>query len=174
MVAVQTPIWIGLIVILVLFSAFFSSSESAIFSLPESWIDDQAARGDPDAEILEELREDPHRLLVTVLVGNNVVNVAISTITAILLTELFPAGAAALIATVLASSLILIFGEIVPKSYGLGNAERWSLKVARPVTIVEKLLLPLVLVFDTITSQINALLGGEQAIERTYGEDESP
>ncbi|MFB6096869.1 MAG: CNNM domain-containing protein [Haloferacaceae archaeon] len=168
MPAIQPWAWIAVIAVLVLLSAFFSSSESAIFSLPASWIDEQAASGDDEARTLGDLREDPHRLLVTILVGNNVVNVAISTLTAVLLAQLFPAGTAAAAATVLASFVILIFGEIVPKSYGLGNARGWALRVARPLTVVERLLLPLVFVFDWITRRINALLGGEPAIEEVY------
>lgn len=152
---------------LVTLSAFFSSSETAIFTLPETWLAEQDA-ATPGVATLQELREDPHRLLVTILVGNNVVNVAIASITTVLLLEFLPTGGAVTLATLLASCLVLIFGEIVPKSYGLGHAKGWSLRVARPISLVERALYPLVIVFDVITRGLNARLGGETDIEQPY------
>lgn len=58
------------IIVLVGLSAFFSSNETAIFTLPDDWVDEQATRGNSSGKILQELRQDPHRLLVTTLVGN--------------------------------------------------------------------------------------------------------
>lgn len=164
----STSLSIVAILVLIGLSALFSSSETAIFTLPDDWVHDQAARGDSSGKILQELRQDPHRLLVTILVGNNVVNVAIASITTVLVTEYLPAGSAVSVATVLASFLILIFGEIVPKSYGLGHAKQWALVVARPITVVEMILYPLVSVFDIVTRWLNALIGGESDIEKPY------
>jgi len=65
----------------------------------------------------------------------------------------------------------LIFGEIVLKSYGLGNAETWSLRVAGPIGLVERALYPLVVVFDAITRRIGAALGADAAVEEPYVED---
>jgi len=158
------------VVVLVGLSAFFSSSETAIFSLPETWGDALGATDEPRVATLQELRADPHRLLVTVLVGNNVVNVAIASITTVLVTDHLPAGSAVTVATILASVCILVFGEIVPKSYGLANAERWALTVARPLALVERLLYPLVVGFDAVTRWLNGRIGGEGDIERPYVE----
>lgn len=148
-------------------SAFFSSSETAIFSLPESWA---AVPGDGDdrERVLTSLREDPHRLLVTLLVGNNVVNVAISSIITVLVARSLDPGPAVLAATVVTSTLVLVFGEIVPKAYGLGNATEWSLTVAPVVALVEKLLSPLISLFDWVTRGITELIEGESDIERPY------
>jgi len=156
------------IVVLLALSAFFSSSETAIFSLPREWIDRQAATEDPRADVLKELHDDSHRLLVTLLVGNNVVNIAISSITTVLVASYLPAGPAVVVTTVLTSSLILIFGEIVPKAFGLGNAERWSLTVASPVRLVERALSPLITLFDAVTSRMNALITVRGDIEKPY------
>jgi CBS domain containing-hemolysin-like protein len=68
----------------------------------------------------------------------------------------------------LTSCLIFIFGEIVPKAFGLGNARRWSLAVARPVGIVERVLFPLIVTFDLITRRMNALISGDSDIEKPY------
>lgn len=173
MVAVTPSVVLSVVAIVVLvgLSAFFSSSETAIFTLPDGWVDDQAAGGDSRAKLLQELGDDPHRLLVTILVGNNVVNVAIASLTTVLVTDYLPAGGGVTVATVLASFLILIFGEIVPKSYGLGHAKQWAPAVARPLQVVETVLYPLVVTFDTVTSWLNARIGGESDIEKPYVED---
>ena len=149
-------------------SAFFSSTEIAVFSLSREWLDERVAASDRRASILAELRDDPHRLLVTLLVGNNVVNVAISSILAVLLAERFSGGVAVALTTVVAGSVVLVFGEILPKAYGLGHAEEWSLTAARPVWAVERLLLPVVVVFDFVTRWAGAMMGADPDIEEPY------
>ena len=163
-----TLLGVGAVVVLLAFSAFFSSTEIAIFSLSAEWIDRQAATSDRRASILKELRDDPHRLLVTVLVGNNLVNVAISSIVTAMLVTHFSAGIAVTVATLAVGFVVLVFGEIVPKSYGLGNAERWALATARPISLVGRSLSPLVTLFDVLTTRINERIGGEREIETPY------
>ena len=185
--------WVLALVALVVCSAFFSSSESAIFSLPA-----EPSAGTPDGAeprpsdgtdtgpggatgstrsgsvaTLADLRADPHRLLVTLLVGNNLVNVAISSIVTLLVARYFEPGASVAVATALAATLVLVFGEIVPKSYGLGHAGTWSLRVARPIAALELLLSPLVFVFDVVTRRLTTLVGGDADIEETYTDDHS-
>lgn len=161
------------VVVLLGISAFFSSSEIAVFSLTPEWIDQQAAGGDKRAVRLGHLRENPHRLLVTLLVGNNIVNIAISSIVTVLLARYFSGGVAVLITTLLASSLVLVCGEIVPKSYGLGNAKQWALTVAGPIAVVEKVTYPLVIFFDVLTRRLGTALGGTEDIEQPYTDDRS-
>jgi len=145
-------------------SAFFSSSETAIFSLAPDSITQQA-QSDERTAILAQLRADPHRLLVTLLVGNNIVNIAISSIVTLLVARYVSGGMAVAVATLVASSLVLVCGEIVPKSYGLGNAHTWAMTVAGPITVVERVLYPVVIVFDIVTREIGARIGGDQDIE---------
>jgi len=156
------------VVALLAVSAFFSSSEIAIFSLPGSWIDERSAAGDGRAAVLQELSADPHRLLVTLLVGNNVVNIAISSILTVLVAGFLDPGPAVVATTVVTSVLILIFGEIVPKAFGLGNAESWSLTVARPVRVIERVLSPLITLFDGVTRRISGLIPADDSIEEVY------
>jgi len=164
-----TPVVLGLaaVVPLVGLSAFFSSSETAIFSLPTDTTDEPRA-GDRDEVALADLRADPHRLLVTLLVGNNLVNIAISSIVTVVVSGFVSAGTAVAVTTIVASGLILIFGEIVPKSYGLGHARTWALRVARPLTYVERLLGPLVWLFDGLTRRLSVRLGGDPDVEEQY------
>ena len=159
---------VATVTVLLVLSAFFSSSETAIFSLPPEWFEQQAATDDPRAHVLKELYDDPHRLLVTLLVGNNVVNIAISSIVTVLVASHLPSGAAVAVTTVCTSFLILVFGEIVPKAFGLGNAESWSLRIASPIRLVERALSPLITLFDGITGRINRYISGDASIEKPY------
>ena len=159
---------IAAVIALLSLSAFFSSSETAIFSLPAEWFEQQAATGDPRGKILKELYDDPHRLLVTLLVGNNVVNIAISSIVTVLVASYLPTGSAVVVTTLCTSFLVLVFGEIVPKAFGLGNAERWSLRIASPVRLVERVLSPVITLFDGVTRRMTAYISGDANIEKPY------
>lgn len=149
-------------------SAFFSSSESAIFSLSEEWVATAADDGQGDSHTLKRLRDNPHRLLVTLLVGNNLVTVALTSLVTLLVARVLPPGGTVVAATGLVSVLILVFGEIVPKSYGLGHAETWSRRVARPIAVIERLLGLVVVGFEWITRWLTGRLGGDQQIEAPY------
>lgn len=149
-------------------SAFFSSSEMAVFSLSAAWIDARAAEGDERAAALAAMRGNSHRLLVTVLVGNNLVNVAISSLVTLAVSEFVSGGTAVVVATLAATSIVLVCGEIVPKSYGLANAERLAPAVVRPLEVVGTVLYPLVVVFDGVTRAMADAVGGTPAIERQY------
>jgi CBS domain containing-hemolysin-like protein len=152
---------VGLLVVLLGMSAFFSSTEIAVFSLSPEWLTDRVASGDDRASVLADLRADPHRLLV----GNNV---AISSILAVLLAARLPESLAVVATTVLASTVVLVCGEILRKAYGLGNAEEWALRTARPVRAVERVLWPVVTVFDVVTRRVGAAVGGDTDIEEPY------
>lgn len=165
---VETLLLGGVVLVpLVALSAFFSSSETAIFSLPAG-SGEGTDPGDPDAATLARLRADPHRLLVTLLVGNNLVNIAVSSIITVLATQYLPATAAVAVTTVAGSTLILVCGEIVPKAYGLGHARTWALRVARPLAMVERVLGPLVWAFDGLTRRLSRWVGGDADIEEPY------
>jgi Mg2+/Co2+ transporter CorB len=152
-------------------SAFFSSSETALFSLSREWLAEAAAT-DARAAAVEDVLADPHRLLVTLLVGNNVVNITLSSLLTALLVERVQSGLAVLLTTVVASTVILIAGEIVPKSYGLGHAKTLAPAVVTPLRYVGILLYPAVSVFDLLTRALSDRIGGQQSIERTYDEIE--
>jgi CBS domain containing-hemolysin-like protein len=161
----------GLLAILILLglSAFFSSSEIAMFSLARHRVDSLVEDGVPGAELVAKLKEDPHRLLVTILVGNNIVNIAMSSIATGLLAVLaVPPGQSVVIATFGITTLVLLFGESAPKSYAVENTESWAIRIARPLKLSEYALYPLVVVFDYLTRVINQVTGGRSAIETSY------
>jgi len=156
------------IVVLLALSSFFSSSEIAMFSLADHRVDSLAGESDAGA-LLKRLRDDPHRLLVTILVGNNLVNIAMSSIaTGLLAYFLGNGGLAVVLATVGITALVLLFGESAPKSYAIENTESWALRIARPLKWAEILLKPLVVLFDHLTRAVNQVTGGRGAIETSY------
>ncbi|QLD88978.1 HlyC/CorC family transporter [Natronomonas salina] len=156
------------ILLLLVLSAFFSSSEIAMFSLPPHRVDALVSENVPSAETLKHLKDDPHRLLVTILVGNNIVNIAMSSIATGLLAIYFSQSMAVFLATFGITALVLLFGESAPKSYAVENTESWALRIARPLRFAEYLLLPLIVTFDYLTRQVNRLTGGQSSIESTY------
>lgn len=163
-----TVLGILLVVVLILLSAFFASAEIAIFSLGDHRIGSLVDDGVPAAATLSKLKSDPRRLLVTILVGNNIANIGMSSITTGLLGFYFSPGQSVLIATFGVTSLVLLFGETAPKSYAVEHSEAWSLRIARPLRSVQFLLYPLVEIFDRLTRLVNTLLGSEGDFETAY------
>jgi len=159
---------IATIVFLIVLSAFFSSSEIAMFSLPAHRTEALVEDGVPGAHTLKALKADPHRLLVTILVGNNLVNIAMSSISTGLLAIYLTQGQAVVAATFGITAIVLLFGESAPKSYAVENTESWALTISKPLKLAEKVLLPLILLFDYLTRVVNKITGGRSAIETSY------
>jgi CBS domain containing-hemolysin-like protein len=106
---------------------------------------------------------------VTILVGNNIVNIAMSSIaTGLLAILLDDQGLAVASATFGVTAFVLLFGESAPKSYAVENTESWALRIARPLKLSEYVLLPLILLFDYLTRVVNTVTGGRSAIETSY------
>jgi len=160
----------GLLLILVLLvvSGFFSSSEIAMFAFPNHRIEAVVEEGKSGAKTLKRLKSNPHRLLVTILVGNNLVNIAMSSIATGLLALFLSQSQAVFVATFGITALVLLFGESAPKSYAVDHTESWALRTARPLKLAEYVLLPLVVLFDYLTRLVNRVTGGRAAIEEGY------
>jgi len=156
---------VAAICLLTAVSAFFSSSELAVFSVTRHRIDALAAADAPGGAALAKLRGDPHRFLVTALVSNNVANIAAASVATAVLVKFLPANQAATGATVVTSFFVIVFGEIAPKSYAVANAERHALRVARPVVALQRVLRPILFVFEVATAAINRVTGGESNFE---------
>jgi CBS domain containing-hemolysin-like protein len=163
-----TAIGGGMILLLLMGSGFFSSSEIALFSLPTHQIDAMVEEGKRGAQAVKTLKEDPHRLLVTILVGNNLVNITMSSISTTLVGFYFDPGTAVLVSSFGITSMVLIFGESAPKSYAVENTDVHARRVARGLKIVEKVLWPLITLFYYLTSIVNKVTGGSASIESTY------
>ena len=161
----------GALILLILLglSAFFSSSEIAMFAFPDHRLESFVSDGRRGSRTLRQLKTDPHRLLVTILVGNNLVNIAMSSIaTGLLGFYLASQSLAVLFATFGVTALVLLFGEAAPKSYAVDHTESWALRIARPLKLAELVLLPLVVLFDHLTRYVNRITGGRAPIESGY------
>ncbi len=163
-----TAVGILMILLLLVGSGFFSSSEIALFSLPAHQIDAMVEEGKRGARAVKSLKEDPHRLLVTILVGNNMVNITMSSISTTLVGFYFDPGTAVLVSSLGITSMVLIFGESAPKSYAVEHTELHARRVARGLKIVEKVLWPLITLFYYLTTLVNKVTGGGSAIESSY------
>lgn len=156
---------VGLIVL----SAFFSASETALISLSKSKVDDLVTRKLPNSKLLRKLKQNPHRLLITVLVGNNIVNIGASAYAAVLFTKIFDNNGLG-IATGVMTFLILIFGEITPKAFAHQHAATFSLLVARPIYFLQIIFFPLIWLFDKVVILANKMIGGKTGFTVTEGE----
>ncbi|ESS09766.1 MAG: hemolysin related proteins containing CBS domain protein [uncultured archaeon A07HN63] len=163
-----TALGVLAIALLIGLSAFFSSSEIAFFSLPQHRVESMVEEGVPNAETVKGLKSDPHRLLVTILVGNNIVNIAMSSIATTLFGIYLGRGQAVFAATFGITAVVLLFGESAPKSYAVENTESWALRIARALKFSEYLLYPLIVVFDRLTRIVNTAIGSSSAIESPY------
>jgi len=156
-----------LILVLLVLSAFFSSAEIAMFSLSKHRIDAMVTEDVSNAKVVSRLRESPQNLLVTLLVGNNIVNIAMASVTTSVLALYYTGGIAIALSTLIITILVLVFGEIIPKSYAIKNPESWSIKIARMVDFFESMFSPVVLVFIRL-AQIITREDSEVAISSPY------
>ncbi len=154
-----------LVVLLLALSGFFSSSEAAFLSVQRTRIAHLVSEGIPGARRVADMIGEPERLLSTILLGNNLVNVAFTSVITVATVTFFGEGnegQSVIVATVIGTVALLIVGEIIPKTLAVRNSERTAFLYARPLKWVELLLLPVVLVLHWLTRGLNALLGMTQ------------
>lgn len=163
------------VVLLVACSAFFSSSEACLFSLGPVRLQALLERGHPRARVLEALLAKPRRLLVTILIGNELVNIGTAVVTASfwgdVLGHEYGFWTVTIISTATALPLLLLFGEIIPKTMAVKNSEGVSLFVARPLSAFSRLITPVRWVLRRVADAIVRLFGSEpRAVERAPSE----
>lgn len=147
-----------LLIVLLLLSAFFSGVETAMMSLSKIKVHSLMNEKRKGAKVLFKLKKNPHRLLITILIGNNLVNIGAASIATAVSISLFGEKGVG-VATGVITLLVLVFGEITPKSYAIQNAEKLSLLLARPLEILEIILWPAVVIFENLTTMVNKLTG---------------
>ena len=156
----DTSVFIRSIVVLllVLLSAFFSSAETAMTTVSRIRVQSLAEQGDKRAALLERIIADSGKMLSTILIGNNIVNMAVSALVTTLTIDVLGSrfvGAA----TGLLTLVILLFGEITPKSMAAVHAERFALSYARSIYVLLILLTPVVFVVGKLSGGIIRLFG---------------
>ena len=154
---------------LLLLSAFFSGSETALTAASRPWIHLHAARGDRRALRVQRLLDRREQMISAILLGNNLVNILASAIATRALIERF-GGAGVLYATVVMTALVLVFAEILPKTFAIRHADRIAPWVAIPVTPLVILLTPLTIVVAAVF-RLGGRLGRAAATGRTAREE---
>lgn len=148
------------LIILIGLSGFFSMSETALMSLNKIKLRHMVEEGVAGAKSVEKLIEDPNKLLGAILIGNNVVNIGASSLATVLATNIFGNSGVG-IATGVITILVLIFGEITPKSIAKQKSETVALMVVKPIQFIVFIFKPFVYVFTIISFLFIRLLGGD-------------
>ena len=149
---------IGLLVVLLLGSGFFSASETSLMSLSKiriRYMEDEGVKG---AKLVGSLIEKSSDLLSSILVGNNIVNIAATSVSTSLFINIFGDGGVA-IATAVMTVLVLVFGEITPKTIAANSPEKVAVVVSKPISIIMKITKPIVWVFNLLTGIIFKIMG---------------
>ena len=161
-----------LLVILLVMSGFFSMSETALMALSKIRIRHMVDEGVKGAKLVEKLSEDPSKLLGAILIGNNIVNIGASALATSIAVKAIGESGVGLV-TIIMTILVLIFGEITPKSIAKQKSEEVALKVSKPINLVVKLFKPFIYVFTAISGVFIKILGGDpKATEPFITEEE--
>lgn len=140
---------IVLVVILVALSAFFSASETSYSSLNRIRLRHEAENGDARAKKAIEISDNFDAALTTILIGNNIVNIASTAIATVLFTTWLPNSGAA-VSTIVMTVIVLIFGEVLPKSFAKENSESFALSIAGILKLLMTVFKPAVWFFKMI------------------------
>lgn len=145
--------------ILIGLSAFFSASETALVSLSKIRLRRMVEDNEKNSKLISNLTENPNKLLGAILIGNNIVNIGASAIATSIAIDLY-GSKGTLISTIVMTILILVFGEVTPKSLAAQNSEKTSIRVAKPINFITIVFRPLISILTFITNGIVKLLGG--------------
>ena len=161
-----------LLVVCLLLSAFFSSSEIGFFYLQRVRAEHLVSTKVRGAERVVRLIDRPARLLSVILLGNNLVNTGAAALATALAIRYLPAQQGVLVAAIGVTVALLIFGETIPKTVAIRHTERLSLLFARPIEVLLWLLLPFVVVLSWIASGLSKLVGGTPVPRSLASEEE--
>lgn len=160
------------LIILIALSAFFSSSETALTTLSPYKVRQLKDKKVKNAGRVEKVLEEPSKMITTILVGNNIVNIGASAIATVFFTNLYGGSKGPILSTVVMTILVLIFGEITPKSLAQINPEPMALRSSGPILVLKKILTPLIYLLGIITDFLIGILGGKNAGEDKITKDE--
>ena len=161
----QIAIQIIIFIICLFFSGYFSSAETALMGFNKIRMTSLAEDGNKKAKTVIKLIENPNILLSTILIGNNLANIGASSLATSLAIKLF-GNTGVGIATGVVTLLVLIFGEITPKSLAANNPDKAALSFANPINVLSKKLRPIIFLMNIITSAIMKIIGVDKNINK--------
>lgn len=149
------------IIIGIMLSAFFSSSETALTSLNIFKIRQMEKNGVEKAPLVRKLDDNLGSVLTTILIGNNIVNIVTTTVATLFFTDVMgPRGA--VISPIILTIVVLIFGEVTPKNIAAANSEKLALKVASPIRFLDVIFKPISFLLGKITGLISSAFISEE------------
>lgn len=149
------------LIVLVALSAFFSGSETALTSVNKIRLKSLEENGDKKAARTLRVAENYERMISTVLIGNNIVNIASASLATVIFTVLLGADKGAAVSTVVMTIVVLIFGEVLPKNYAKNNADSLAVVVSGPIGFLMTVFKPLSAVLSALSGLMSRLTGGE-------------
>jgi putative hemolysin len=165
-------LYLILFVICVFLSAFFSSAETSVVSLSKLTIVHLSSTGVSGARRLEKLVEEPGKFLAAILLGNNLVNVAAAALGTLMAVSWLDPALGALVATIGVTAILLIFGEVIPKTLATHHAERMALLYSGPIKFIMWILYPFVIVLNRIGISITKIIPQSEEAKKVINEDE--
>ncbi len=168
----DTPgaIQLVILVVLIILSAFFSSAETALTTLSDVKVR-AMADANPTGRVLQKILDSRSKLISAILIGNNVVNISASSLMTALVIRIW-GNAAVGIGTGVLTLLVLIFGEIVPKTWAMCNNEKLSLAYARVIYFLMQVLTPVIFIIDKISGFFLSIMHIDSSARVTMTENE--
>ena len=157
--------------LLLLLSGFFSGSETALIRIGKVKARSLLKKGVKGAETVQKLVNEPEALLTTVLIGNNIVNIAASALATSIAIDYFGNFGVAIAIGVM-TFIILTFGEIVPKTIAVHHAEQFSIIVSKPLEMMIFVLRPVIKLLSAITNAVGKVLGLKIPQRKLLSEEE--
>jgi putative hemolysin len=151
--------YVILLVVLLILSGLFSSSETAFLSIQRLRLEHYLREGRPGAAKVSALLERPGRLLSAILIGNNLVNTGAAIVGGIIAQSIVSGGLGALLAAFTVTALLVLFGEVAPKTVALHHAFRLSTMYSLPMALWSRLMQPISVVLELVTKAIINLTG---------------
>ena len=164
-------IYIPVLLFMIALSSFFSSSETALTSVNQIRLRQSASDGDKKSMTVLKLLENPQDLISSILVGNNIVNIGSSAVATVFFTQLLGASGP-LVATIVMTVLVLIFGEVLPKTIAQEQSEMVSRAVAKRIARIAFVFKPIVFLLSALTSFLKNLLFPQGSQSPTITEEE--
>lgn len=161
-----------IIILLVMCSAFFSSAETAYSSASKIRLKNYADNGNKKAKKAYKIAENYDKALATLLVGNNIVNIAASALATLLFVSFLGEANGTLMSTIILTIIVLIFGEVLPKNIAIENSEKMCMNSANILYFLMIILTPITLVLLKLNSFVKHIASNDNDKEPTVTEDE--